>query len=78
MSDKLLEIRDLKKHFPVMKGLIFQKPDWSREGGGWRLVLDWGWRDGRPGGRVRMRQNHHHEDDPHAGKPNGRVDSLSG
>ena len=26
MSDKLLEIRDLKKHFPVMKGLIFQKP----------------------------------------------------
>ena len=27
MSDKLLEIRDLKKHFPVMKGIIFQKPD---------------------------------------------------
>lgn len=26
MSDKLLEIRDLKKHFPVMKGIIFQKP----------------------------------------------------
>src|SRR5882724_9886048 len=26
MSDTLLEIRDLKKHFPVMKGLIFQKP----------------------------------------------------
>jgi ABC-type oligopeptide transport system ATPase subunit len=26
MSDKLLEIRDLKKHFPFMKGLIFQKP----------------------------------------------------
>jgi oligopeptide transport system ATP-binding protein len=26
MSDKLLEIRDLKKHFPVMKGLVFQKP----------------------------------------------------
>ena len=25
MSDKLLEIRDLKKHFPVMQGLIFQK-----------------------------------------------------
>jgi len=26
MSDKLLEIRDLKKHFPVMKGIIIQKP----------------------------------------------------
>jgi len=26
MSDKLLEIRDLKKHFPVMKGIILQKP----------------------------------------------------
>jgi len=26
MSDTLLEIRDLKKHFPVMKGVIFQKP----------------------------------------------------
>ena len=26
MSDTLLEIRDLKKHFPVMKGIIFQKP----------------------------------------------------
>jgi len=25
MSDKLLEIRDLKKHFPVMQGLIFQE-----------------------------------------------------
>jgi oligopeptide transport system ATP-binding protein len=26
MSDTLLEIRDLKKHFPVMKGVVFQKP----------------------------------------------------
>jgi oligopeptide transport system ATP-binding protein len=26
MSDTLLELRDLKKHFPVMKGVIFQKP----------------------------------------------------
>jgi oligopeptide transport system ATP-binding protein len=26
MSEKLLEIRDLKKYFPVMKGIIFQKP----------------------------------------------------
>jgi len=26
MRDTLLEIRDLKKHFPVMKGVIFQKP----------------------------------------------------
>jgi oligopeptide transport system ATP-binding protein len=26
MSDTLLEIRDLKKHFPVMKGVIMQKP----------------------------------------------------
>ena len=26
MSDTLLEIRDLKKHFPVMEGLIFRKP----------------------------------------------------
>ena len=26
MSDTLLEIRDLKKHFPVMKGIILQKP----------------------------------------------------
>jgi oligopeptide/dipeptide ABC transporter ATP-binding protein len=26
MSDTLLEIRDLQKHFPVMKGVIFQKP----------------------------------------------------
>lgn len=26
MSDTLLEIRDLTKHFPVMKGVIFQKP----------------------------------------------------
>jgi len=26
MSDTLLEVRDLKKHFPVMKGVIRQKP----------------------------------------------------
>jgi oligopeptide transport system ATP-binding protein len=26
MSDTLLEIRDLQKHFPVMKGVILQKP----------------------------------------------------
>jgi oligopeptide transport system ATP-binding protein len=26
MNDTLLEIRDLQKHFPVMKGVIFQKP----------------------------------------------------
>ena len=26
MSDRLLELRDLKKHFPVTKGIIFQKP----------------------------------------------------
>jgi oligopeptide transport system ATP-binding protein len=26
MSDILIEMRDLKKHFPVMKGVIFQKP----------------------------------------------------
>ncbi len=26
MSDTLVEIRDLTKHFPVMKGVIFQKP----------------------------------------------------
>jgi oligopeptide transport system ATP-binding protein len=26
MSDTLVEIRDLVKHFPVMKGVIFQKP----------------------------------------------------
>ncbi|MGH8067752.1 MAG: ABC transporter ATP-binding protein [Candidatus Entotheonellia bacterium] len=26
MSEMLLEIRDLQKHFPVMKGVIFQKP----------------------------------------------------
>ena len=26
MSDTLLEIRDLQKHFPVMRGVIFQKP----------------------------------------------------
>src|SRR6266487_5336816 len=26
MSDTLLEVRDLQKHFPVMKGVIFQKP----------------------------------------------------
>jgi oligopeptide transport system ATP-binding protein len=26
MSDTLLELRDLKKHFPVMKGVILQKP----------------------------------------------------
>jgi peptide/nickel transport system ATP-binding protein len=26
MNDTLLEIRDLKKYFPVMKGVIFQKP----------------------------------------------------
>jgi oligopeptide transport system ATP-binding protein len=26
MSETLVEIRDLKKHFPVMKGVIFQKP----------------------------------------------------
>jgi oligopeptide/dipeptide ABC transporter ATP-binding protein len=26
MSERLLELRDVKKHFPVMKGVIFQKP----------------------------------------------------
>lgn len=26
MSDRLIELRDLKKYFPVMKGIIFQKP----------------------------------------------------
>ena len=43
MSDKLLEIRDLKKHFPVMKGIIFQKPVGHGEGSGWGLVRGGRW-----------------------------------
>jgi oligopeptide transport system ATP-binding protein len=43
MSDTLLEIRDLKKHFPVMKGVIRQKPiGWVKAVDGISYAIDTG------------------------------------
>jgi oligopeptide/dipeptide ABC transporter ATP-binding protein len=43
MSDTLLEIRDLKKHFPVMKGVIMQKPiGWVKAVDGISYSIDTG------------------------------------
>jgi oligopeptide/dipeptide ABC transporter ATP-binding protein len=43
MSETLLEIRDLKKHFPVMKGIIFQKPlGWVKAVDGVSYTIDTG------------------------------------
>jgi oligopeptide transport system ATP-binding protein len=43
MSNTLVEIRDLKKHFPVMKGVIFQKPiGWVKAVDGVSYAIDTG------------------------------------
>jgi ABC-type oligopeptide transport system ATPase subunit len=43
MSETLVEIRDLKKHFPVMKGVIFQKPiGWVKAVDGVSYSIDTG------------------------------------
>lgn len=43
MSDTLLELRDLKKYFPVMKGVILQKPiGWVKAVDGVSYALDTG------------------------------------
>jgi oligopeptide transport system ATP-binding protein len=43
MSERLVEIRELKKHFPVMKGVIFQKPiGWVKAVDGVSYTIDTG------------------------------------
>ena len=73
----LLAVSGLQKHFPVRRGLL-QAP--GRRGAGRRrprLRRPRG-RDPRPGGRVRLRQDHHRPADHPAAGADRRQDHLRG
>ena len=58
VSEYLLEVRDLTKHFPIRRGL-FSHIDRPGAGGGRGLVLDPPGRGAGAGGGERLRQDHH-------------------
>ena len=72
MSEPLLQVEDLSKHFPVRAALLGPRAG-HREGGGRGELRRAARRDARPGGRERLRQEH---PGPHAAAPGGAHGRL--
>ena len=56
MADELLKVEHLTKHFPVTRGIVFQKQVAAVKAVDGRLVHAQPWRDARRRGRVGLRQ----------------------
>ena len=73
-NDLLLEVKDLKKYFPIQRGLFAQDGGLC-QGGRRRQLLHQQGRDLGPGGRERLRQDHHraHDPAPASSPPSGEI-----
>ena len=80
MSDELLvHVENLKKHFPIRRGIIFQRQVGAVQAVDGRVVRHPPGRDDGTGGRIGLRQVHHGPDDADAlsGRPPGASCSAA-
>ena len=76
MSEALVEVRDLVKHFPLTRGIMFQKTGRRRARGRRRLLRRAARRDARHRRRDRVRQDDHGAPDDAAARADERHDPL--